>query len=153
MLMKCCSYAALGLMHRLNPSSSGGVEVDPRHLSSRSTIESASPMTGVPPALPHAPLRKGFGRIIRDEAGNIVDVEMADDEDDDSANVPSAAPGVDAEEWASIGAESAWVKTLSRPTGDDADVGVVPGVCAAMGRGRVEADDDPICRTRAVGGL
>lgn len=118
------SYAALGLMHNLNPSSSGGVEIDPRHLPSKA-IE---PTPAVAEQPSHLSLRKGFGRIIRDEAGNVVGVEMADEEVD-SIDAGAATEAVDKEsEWTGIGAESDWVKALSesRP-GDDVDAGVVPG--------------------------
>jgi nucleolar protein 16 len=117
------SYAALGLMHNLTPSSSGGIEIDLRHLPSKAI----QPQTAVDEQPSHLSLRKGFGRIIRDEAGNVVDVEMADEEVDSVDAGPTAEAVDQQSEWTDISAESDWVKTLSdsRP-GDDADAGVVP---------------------------
>lgn len=43
----------------------------------------ASTSTTTGPSL----LRKGFGRIIRDEDGNVIDVELAEEEEEESAPV------------------------------------------------------------------
>lgn len=86
------NYEALGLLVSLNPSASGGVE-RPSHGASashesaivpRSTPEDCSSSqkeggdindkTRIP---------KGYGRIIRDENGEIIDVEMGDEGDED----------------------------------------------------------------------
>ncbi|KAJ7724060.1 ribosome biogenesis protein Nop16 [Mycena maculata] len=76
------NYAALGLIHTLNPSASGGVE----------PVEAAGPSEDVPvgltiasassPSNPTRPIPKGHGRIIRDEAGNVLRVELAEEDEE-----------------------------------------------------------------------
>ena len=59
------SYAALGLVHTLTPTASGGVEPVPAeagHLNSDPHTEKS----GIP---------RGFGKIIRDGSGNVVQIE------------------------------------------------------------------------------
>lgn len=79
------SYAALGLVHTLNPSASGGVE--PLEAGSRpadsvpaaaETVDSTTTTVGAIP--------KGHGRIVRDAEGNVVGVELAAGEDEDAEN-------------------------------------------------------------------
>ncbi|KAJ4479503.1 ribosome biogenesis protein Nop16 [Lentinula lateritia] len=100
------NYAALGLVHDLDPSESGGAEIinlDKRTNSGsapESSIDltdlstSANPPSSADPELPlsHASagatknaatksfLPKGHGRIFRDDAGNVVRVELPDEE-------------------------------------------------------------------------
>jgi nucleolar protein 16 len=73
-------------------------------------------------------LRKGFGRIIRDEAGNVIDVEMAEEDEEEHAGpAEDEIEDLDAEaEWKGLGAESDWVKAISHSE-NDADGGVVSG--------------------------
>jgi nucleolar protein 16 len=118
------SYAALGLMHDLNPSSSGGTEIDPHALPTSADVALAP--------LPHAEthssgIKKGFGRIIRDDLGNIVDVEMAEDDANESASVDEAVDPD--EEWEGIGSASEWVQTLSARE-NATETEVVRGACA-----------------------
>jgi Ribosome biogenesis protein Nop16 len=55
------SYAALGFVHRLNPLPSGGVE----HVEKTKTA-----------AVDERRVGQEYGKIVRDEAGNVVRVEM-----------------------------------------------------------------------------
>ncbi|KAG6832692.1 hypothetical protein H0H92_012264 [Tricholoma furcatifolium] len=71
------NYMALGLIHDLNPSAAGGSEPveEPSHIED-SQIASTSQLEQP------APIRAGFGRIIRDEAGNVVGVELPNEEEE-----------------------------------------------------------------------
>jgi hypothetical protein len=113
------SYAALGLMHNLNPTTSGGTEIDINHPHVHAPPSTTAPAEAIINGLP-----RGFGRIIRDTAGNVIDVEMpADDEDAEVSEAVNAE-----EEWRGIGLESDWVKTLTRPDREDESTStVVPG--------------------------
>ncbi|KAJ6488593.1 ribosome biogenesis protein Nop16 [Mycena vitilis] len=78
------NYAALGLVHTLNPSASGGtepVETAAGHSEDAPvnlTVASTSSQSNATPPIP-----KGHGRIVRDEAGNVLRIELADDEDEE----------------------------------------------------------------------
>ncbi|KAF8184886.1 ribosome biogenesis protein Nop16 [Mycena galopus ATCC 62051] len=92
------NYAALGLIHTLNPSASGGVEPTettedaPGNLMAAST---SSPLDTAPP------IPKGHGLIVRDEDGNILRVELAEEDeempqvDDRDKNMEELAPEVE----------------------------------------------------------
>ncbi|KAF7353621.1 Nucleolar protein 16 [Mycena venus] len=96
------SYAALGLVHTLNPSASGGVEPietitghsedAPVNLTAAST--SSQPNAALP-------IPKGHGRIVRDEEGNILRVELAEEDeempevDDRQKDMEELAPEVE----------------------------------------------------------
>ena len=72
------SYAALGLLHTFNPSSSGGVEPiqitsERDQIQRESMTQNSHQGTEIP---------KGFGRITRDEAGQILHIEMAEGENE-----------------------------------------------------------------------
>ncbi|TFK55185.1 hypothetical protein OE88DRAFT_1732448 [Heliocybe sulcata] len=131
------NYEALGLVHSLNPTLSGGIEVpigtDSSASASTSTATSVSAVSAQPERS-GTPSRngkekgaaggvpKGRGRIVRDENGNIVDVQLAEDEDEmgvveeDEALIEEKAwkeaPRADAGRWVKIGAEE-----THRPTG------------------------------------
>ncbi|KAG6889709.1 hypothetical protein C0992_004338 [Termitomyces sp. T32_za158] len=68
------NYMALGLIHDLNPSAAGGSEP----IEVRSQIEERQ-IASTQLESPH-PIRKGFGRIIRDDAGNVLRIELPEDD-------------------------------------------------------------------------
>ncbi|KAL1746070.1 ribosome biogenesis protein Nop16 [Schizophyllum fasciatum] len=81
------NYAALGLAYSLNPIASGGTENPARAAARQSEDESAEPAvasTSQPPA-EKTPIPKGHGRIIRDEAGNVIRVELAPEDEAEQA--------------------------------------------------------------------
>lgn len=102
------SYAALGLVHSLNPSASGGSEhaVSPEN----------HPLASMDQAMKGPPLT--FGRIVRSEAGEIVRVEM--NEDHINTSTRQRTPSIDTDtlsKWTasrgareSLGFEGAIVK-------------------------------------------
>ncbi|KAI0705832.1 ribosome biogenesis protein Nop16 [Cytidiella melzeri] len=80
------NYEALGLVSSLTPTASGGVErrvlgveketsdsmeVEPTPEGSTKNDSATAGPSG---------LRKGFGRIVRDESGNVVDIQLDEDE-------------------------------------------------------------------------
>ncbi|KAF9049373.1 hypothetical protein BDZ89DRAFT_978328 [Hymenopellis radicata] len=128
------NYAALGLIHDLNPSASGGAEP----IEDTAVLDLPSPRS--PPAtdtsingaqastLSSTILPKGKGRIIRDEAGNILRVQLAEEDQGDSRQAPDG--DLDMEMLEPDLDESAidkWVTDLGysqtrRPIGKDGDV-------------------------------
>jgi len=81
----CDSYDALGLVATLKPIDSGGTE----HRKYGKLQDETSPSTstrgdpkGIAELSVGAKIPVGYGRIIRDEQGNAVDIELADEEDD-----------------------------------------------------------------------
>jgi hypothetical protein len=110
------SYAAMGLLDNLNPTTSGGVErrigagVNDTSSSSKMFEDDSIEQSGSSPEV--ATLRKGLGRIIRDADGNVVDVELEEEEKKDTREEPRLAVVDNEEEWRGISQESAWVKAL-----------------------------------------
>jgi nucleolar protein 16 len=108
------SYESLGLVANLHPTLSGGVE---RPLGVIAINESSTDIEFAPEASSSNPagpsgLRKGYGRIVRDADGKIVDVELA--EEDEAAetiehadrlveDIPDPAKGKGLTEWVGIG--------------------------------------------------
>ncbi|KZV75771.1 hypothetical protein PENSPDRAFT_599409 [Peniophora sp. CONT] len=99
------NYAALGLAVSLNPRASGGsegpqnfasadAEAITRQAEASGSLNSLDEVTRVVP--------KGFGRIVRDEDGNIVDVEMNEDDEDEGDEVSVDDRGGLVEEKASV---------------------------------------------------
>ncbi|KIP09099.1 hypothetical protein PHLGIDRAFT_126553 [Phlebiopsis gigantea 11061_1 CR5-6] len=77
------NYEALGLAASLKPTASGGVE---RPLGVASNNEPAMAAESAPVAS-GSKLPKGYGRIVRDADGNVVDVQL-DEEDEEEAAQP-----------------------------------------------------------------
>ena len=78
------SYEALGLVASLHPTASGGVE---RPLGGPSKSEPSVPAASAPAQASSGSstsgLRKGFGRIVRDADGNVVDVQLAEADEEE----------------------------------------------------------------------
>ena len=109
------SYEALGLLPTLNPTASGGVE--PRANRSESDEHSMQP-PNAPEALgiqKEAPsiIPKGYGRIVRDANGNIVDVELGEEDvDEEKATAETNFPeDVDVSKQEGV---AAWVSLASQ---------------------------------------
>ena len=95
LLCSTCSYEALGLAASLNPIASGGMERAGRaHAVPGDEDGSGKEATG--PSSESGKegreggssgLRKGFGKIIRDAEGNIVDVQMGDEGGDEGVGM------------------------------------------------------------------
>lgn len=77
-------------MHSLDPLASGGVEPNENVPTEGTTSDAPINLSEGPSgdASTSAPLRKGYGRIIRDEAGNVINIELPDDEADDAKDAP-----------------------------------------------------------------
>ncbi|KAI0341857.1 hypothetical protein BDW22DRAFT_1407985 [Trametopsis cervina] len=82
------NYEALGLAASLTPTASGGVErplgEERIATSERMEVES-TPEGSAGNAAGPSGVRRGFGRIIRDENGNIVDVVLPEDDEQSTA--------------------------------------------------------------------
>ena len=113
------SYEALGLIASLHPTLSGGVE---RPLGVTSKNEASMNVEPTPDASAAGPssLRKGFGRIVRDADGNIVDVELAEEDEEEETtdeaerlieDIPDPAKQKGLAEWVGIGGASRTEKT------------------------------------------
>ncbi|KAH8107021.1 ribosome biogenesis protein Nop16 [Cristinia sonorae] len=95
------NYEALGLLPTLNPNQSGGVEAGSKGGPSEHSMAQ--------PAAPEAAktIPKGHGRIVRDAEGNVVDVEMAEEEEaEEAAGFPEDVDISAQEEvtpWVSLG--------------------------------------------------
>ncbi|KZS99164.1 hypothetical protein SISNIDRAFT_448026 [Sistotremastrum niveocremeum HHB9708] len=77
------NYSALGLVQSLQPSASGGSEPNqaPAVIDLRPTLHpKASSSSNVEEPTP-GPIRQQFGRIIRDEDGNVVRIELPEEDD------------------------------------------------------------------------
>ena len=113
--MTLCSYEALGLVASLTPTASGGVEKplgkNPAAAAMEvdDTPEASSSTAAGPSSLP-----KGYGRIVRDADGNVVDVELPEDEDEEAQraaedgerlveDIPDPAKQSGLAEWVAVG--------------------------------------------------
>ncbi|KAF9453285.1 hypothetical protein P691DRAFT_720158 [Macrolepiota fuliginosa MF-IS2] len=93
------NYAALGLLHSLNPLASGGTEVRQK-LSSELDIQQTEAKINELSTTKPTEIPQGFGRIIRDEAGNVLKIEMnetAVDGTDADLSMEYSEPSVAAE--------------------------------------------------------
>jgi hypothetical protein len=77
------SYTALGLLSSLNPRAKGGAETVPDvTLLPTSAPPTTNELPGSSPAAV-ASVPKGYGRIIRDEHGNVLDVQLNEEDRDE----------------------------------------------------------------------
>lgn len=110
------SYEALGLVASLNPTAPGGVE---RPLGVASTKEppvdvNTAPVASSSKLADSSGLPKGFGRIVRDADGNVVDVQLPEEEEeatiDDTdrliEDIPDPAKQQGLAEWVKLGGSS-----------------------------------------------
>ncbi|KAI8998746.1 ribosome biogenesis protein Nop16 [Trametes punicea] len=108
------NYEALGLAASLNPIASGGTErkissSQPAHGDRSETQPEAS--SSKPTAANGVP--KGYGKIIRDADGNVVDVQLGDEEDEKEAeameevldDIPDPTEDDQAAGWVGLGSE------------------------------------------------
>ncbi|KAG7086609.1 hypothetical protein E1B28_002553 [Marasmius oreades] len=134
------NYAALGLIHDLNPSAAGGAEVVDVDINQNdqtthpitdsavsSTSENGSQGTSAlgagKPALPPqgSTIPKGYGRIVRDEVGNVVRIDYSDEEHNDKlvdkryqdvdTNMEQLEPELD------TSIKEKWIEGMGRQTG------------------------------------
>ncbi|KAG7452831.1 uncharacterized protein BT62DRAFT_925372 [Guyanagaster necrorhizus] len=122
------NYAALGLIHDLNPSASGGAEPLEETIDDLPPAQVA-PDSEVAQARESMKLPQGYGRIIRGDAGNVLRVEFSEqDQEGDVTNSPgrdidmeTLEPDVDhkvLQKWvADLGGSE-----TRRPKGKDGDV-------------------------------
>ncbi|TCD61679.1 hypothetical protein EIP91_008101 [Steccherinum ochraceum] len=114
------NYEALGLLPTLNPNASGGVEHRPEHSMDAPTAPEASGTQKEATSNPIIP--KGFGRIVRDADGNIVDVEMGEEDEAEDESEPAFPEDVDLSKeealtpWVSLGSASKAGSTGSKET-------------------------------------
>ena len=74
------SYTALGLLPSLNPRAKGGAETVP----DVTLLPKPAPLAANTAAIASVP--NGHGRIIRDEHGNVVDVQLNEEDRDEEMN-------------------------------------------------------------------
>ncbi|KAG6820562.1 hypothetical protein H0H93_015082 [Arthromyces matolae] len=75
------NYVALGLVHDLNPTAPGGSEPLENAYRSQHSEESQIASTSQLEE-PVKPIRNGFGRIIRDDAGNVLRIELPEEDNE-----------------------------------------------------------------------
>ncbi|VDC05984.1 unnamed protein product [Peniophora sp. CBMAI 1063] len=133
------NYAALGLSASLNPRSAGGTEgakgkaLADAELITRQREPSGSQnrsdeVTQIVP--------KGFGRIVRDEDGNVVDVVMDEEEEEENDDVSADDRGGLVEDKASVIAPEAasWVTGVQQHPDARTDVVEALEASAAMAK-------------------
>lgn len=140
-----CSYEALGLVSTLNPIASGGTEQPlsaqadhaadaPSEDEDEDDIDAEQPEASTSAAAASQPsgasaVPKGYGKIIRDAEGNVVDIQLADEDADEDLE----AEGV--EDTPDRGADdrlAGWVGLGSDPrkrAPESAGTRVVQGEC------------------------
>ncbi|KAI0094023.1 ribosome biogenesis protein Nop16 [Irpex rosettiformis] len=108
------NYEALGLATSLTPVASGGVERalgDVRHSTAGSIEDAAMGEGSVEDAAGPSGLRRGFGRIVRDANGNIVDIELPEDDEAETSvadrlvedDIPDPSQQDDLAPWVKLG--------------------------------------------------
>lgn len=114
------SYESLGLVASLTPMASGGAEralgVEDNTTTNAMEVEYAPEVSSSNAAAGPSSLRAGFGRIVRDENGNIVDVQLPDEEADAEAATPAERLIEDIPDPSKQDSLAAWVQ-LGSATG------------------------------------
>ena len=104
------SYEALGLLATPNPRLAGGLEPLPitpfaysasaAASTSAITLDDEPQLASEPPQLgPEGQIPKGYARIVRDAAGNIISVTLADEDADDAAAADKASADPETTAW------------------------------------------------------
>ncbi|KAK1218257.1 Nucleolar protein 16 [Marasmius sp. AFHP31] len=133
------AYAALGLVHDLNPSAAGGAEIieveQAAQTSNPSTTEAAMAFSASSSIEPHqnTSIPKGYGRIVRDEAGRVIRIELPDEEQNNEENLVEDVE-VDMEQSAPDLEESVrerWVEGLGAQSGRPKTAAVKENVVGA----------------------
>ncbi|RDX56899.1 hypothetical protein OH76DRAFT_426594 [Lentinus brumalis] len=90
------NYEALGLAASLNPTASGGSErLLPAHAGEEEICEKPEASTSGSAKAPGTNgVPKGYGKIIRDAEGNVVDVQLGDEEEDETMATEEAIEDV-----------------------------------------------------------
>jgi len=106
------NYAALGLAASLTPTESGGVEkILVPHAAEDHDAPAPEASTSAGASSGFKGIPKGFGRIIRDEDGNIVDVELGDEDAEETpmedivGEVPDPALDKQLAPWVHLGSK------------------------------------------------
>lgn len=115
----CDSYDALGLVATLKPCESGGTEHNRYGRLEDETVPSTSTRgdpKGVGAPSREAPVPPGYGRILRDEQGNAVDIELGD-EDDETMDTDRKVETMDGMDHAYLDerSTSTWTQLGPRP--------------------------------------
>ncbi|KAJ3503419.1 hypothetical protein NLJ89_g8444 [Agrocybe chaxingu] len=79
------SYAKLGLLVSSDPVASGGVETPLGPTAQNNSEQQPAASTWTNPNPPSTSVLSGFGRIVRDEAGNVIGVEMNEEDPQEEA--------------------------------------------------------------------
>lgn len=106
----CISYEALGLVASLNPTASGGVERPLNYAGGSPALDALStPEASASQQVASVP--KSYGRIVRDQDGNIVDVVLPEEGessapiDDSVEDVPDPSQDEQMAPWVGLGSE------------------------------------------------
>jgi nucleolar protein 16 len=116
----------LGLVHKLNPTLSGGVEINTDGQPEVPTTPETSQQKQIP---------KGFGRIVRDGDGNVVRIELAEPEEEqaeEQGGLPE--PAID-----SVAIDK-WVSQLGGAPQENKASNVVKGITSILAK-KSDADD------------
>lgn len=80
-MIVCDSYDALGLVATLKPNESGGTEHNKYGRSEDPSTSTRGDPKGFAAPSAGGKVPAGYGRILRDEQGNAVDIELGDEDD------------------------------------------------------------------------
>jgi len=103
------SYAKLGLTLNLNPLAHGGFE-----RSTDTSIQELSPLSPTIDTVDHEPrIPSGFGRILRDDAGNIIGFEANETEEERPGLEVAEVEGLQPDTDVNQAVHQRWVTNLS----------------------------------------
>ncbi|KAH9842831.1 ribosome biogenesis protein Nop16 [Rhodofomes roseus] len=108
------NYEALGLVASLNPTASGGVERPASHAGNPHTADaSVTPEASTSQQVvnAHTSVPKGYGRIVRDENGNVIDIILPKEEehglaDEIMEDLPDASRDEQLAPWVELGSDT-----------------------------------------------